>query len=315
MKMKLRKSVLTTVILLGILFTSIYLLSQRNTPPIENVQYALIVDVIGSGTSNPLPGNWIHSEGSTVSVEAFPDSEWTFRRWVLNGSDAGSNNPYTVKMDSNYTLTAVFVEKPPTPVEGVELLSHTGYLDSQGVYHVVGEVQNFEDHPVYFVKVVATFYDSNNSIIDSRFDLTMLDLLLVSRKAPFEVVLLDATQSMKVDHYNLNVTSLATDPIPLGLEILSHTSFEDESGYYIVGEIANIATTRARNVKLIATYYDETEKVVAATFTYLDPESGMYDDLDPGQTEPFEIFLGRERAPYVKFYEVTAESTQYALLT
>jgi len=201
---------------------------------------------------------------------------------------------------------------PVKAAANVDILSHTGYLDSFGYYHVVGEVQNVGDQAVNFVKIEVVFYDSSNVEIASRFDLTMLYVLLAGRKSPFDIVLLDATQSAEVDHYSLSVTFLAASPVPIGLEILSHSSYVDDGYINIVGEIMNIATEKAHNVKIIATYYDAAGDVVAAMLTYLDP---IQSDLDPGETEPFEILLNDEdRTPYVDTYELTAESTQYAII-
>ena len=78
---------------------------------------------------------------------------------------------------------------------------------------------------------------------------------------------------------------------------------------HVVGEIKNIGTGTANYVKVIATFYDEAGKVVAAEFTFSDPS-----DIEPGQKAPFEILLSDERASYVAFYELTAESTQYAIV-
>ena len=201
---------------------------------------------------------------------------------------------------------------PVRAVADVDILSHTGYLDSSGYYHVVGEVQNVGDQAVKLVKIEVTFYDSSNVVIATRFDLTMLYVLMVGRKSPFDIVLLDTTQSAKVDNYSLSVTFSATSPIPIGLEILSHNSYVDESGsmHIIVGEIMNIAAEKASTVRVIATYYDGAGDVVAAMLTYLDP---IQSDLDPGQTAQFEFLLSDEdRTPYVDTYGLTAESTEYA---
>jgi len=202
---------------------------------------------------------------------------------------------------------------PVKATPDVEILSNTKYLDSFGYYHVVGEVQNVGDQAVNFVEIEAIFYDSNDFIVDVIFTSTMLDILLVNRKSPFDIVLLDATQSALVDHYTLSVRLSLSSPIPVGLEILTHSSYLDEDEYmHIVGEIKNIATEKAHQVKVIATYYDVAGDVVAAMLTYLDP---IQSDLESGETEPFEILLSDEdRTPYVNTYELTAESSEYASL-
>lgn len=192
----------------------------------------------------------------------------------------------------------------------VSILSHTGYLDSLGYYHVIGEVQNTGDQAVNFVKITATFYDSNDVVVATEFTYTMVDVILPNRKSPFDIILADAVQSAKVDHYSLTVTFSAASPKPLGLEILSHSSYIDSIGWmHVVGEIKNIGTETANYVKVIATFYDEAGKVVAAEFTFSDPS-----DIEPGQKAPFEILLSDERASYAASYELTAESTQYAIV-
>jgi len=196
-------------------------------------------------------------------------------------------------------------------VTDVEFLSHTGYLDSFGYYHVVGEVQNVGDQAVNFAIVEVTFYNSSDDVIGTRFDLTMLYVLLAGRKSPFKIDLLDVAQSANVYRYSLDLTFSAASSIPLGLEILTHSSRVDEFGcMHIVGEIKNSGSEIAHGVRLIATYYDEAGDVVAATLTDLDP---IYNYLNPGQTESFEILLSEERTPLVDTYELTAESTEYAL--
>ncbi len=199
---------------------------------------------------------------------------------------------------------------PVKAVADVDILSHTGYLDSLGFYHVVGEVQNVGDQAVNYVKITATFYDSSHVVIATDFTFTGLYVLPVGRKSPFDLFLFDTTQSAKVDHYSLSVTFSTTTPLTIGLEILSNSSYIDGIGWmHIVGEIKNIGGVMATYVKIIATYYNGTGGVVDTEFTFSDPS-----DIDPDQTAPFDITLSSERVPYVNSYELTAESTQYAII-
>lgn len=193
----------------------------------------------------------------------------------------------------------------------VNILTHSGWLDSIGYYHVSGEVENVGEGAASFVKITATFYDSSDTVVATSFTYTHLSVLLPGRKSPFEVLLIDTTQAAKVHHYSLSVTFSATSPIPMGLEILSNSSYIDAVGYmHVVGEIKNIATGTATYVKIAATFYNATGHGVATAFTYSDPS-----DLNPGQTAPFEVLLVyTNRVPLVDTYELTAESTQYALI-
>jgi hypothetical protein len=76
--------------------------------------YVLELQVQGSGTLNPEVGNYQYSRESQVEVEvqATPDAGWIFSYWLLDSVNVGSENPFTVLMDLDHNLTAVFVEEP-----------------------------------------------------------------------------------------------------------------------------------------------------------------------------------------------------------
>jgi hypothetical protein len=76
---------------------------------IPATQYALtITPAVGSGTTSPIPGSYSHDEGASVTVEAQPDAGWLLDHWELDGVDVGDANPYSVTMDADHTVTAIF---------------------------------------------------------------------------------------------------------------------------------------------------------------------------------------------------------------
>jgi hypothetical protein len=92
-------------------------------------QYTLTIEVTGSGSTNPAIGGHLYIENTLVSVEAFPDPDWKLDHWLLDGVDVGSANPYQVTMNSDHTLTAVFVELPPPKYELTIQVSGSGTTD------------------------------------------------------------------------------------------------------------------------------------------------------------------------------------------
>jgi hypothetical protein len=72
------------------------------------------------------------------------------------------------------------------------------------------------------------------------------------------------------------------------ISILSSSSFIDDLGdYHIVGEVRNNSPTDSMNyVKIVSTFYDNTEKVVGTDFTYTN-----VDVLRPAEKSSFEIIL------------------------
>ena len=69
----------------------------------------LTILVEGTGTTSPSPTTYTYDCCTTVTVTAVETNTcWRFDHWVLDGSPAGSINPYNIHMDKDHTLIAVF---------------------------------------------------------------------------------------------------------------------------------------------------------------------------------------------------------------
>jgi len=86
----------------------------------------------GHGTTSPLPGIHTYLYGRSVEVTATPDGEVVFTQWILDGQCGYYANPITVSMDSDHSLTAVFLPPPTGGGDGCPTLfvwNGTGYVD------------------------------------------------------------------------------------------------------------------------------------------------------------------------------------------
>jgi len=70
-------------------------------------QYALTVNTIGSGSVTLNPPGGTYNQGTVVTLTAIPAAGFQFNGW--SGALTGLNNPATVMIDSNKTVTATFV--------------------------------------------------------------------------------------------------------------------------------------------------------------------------------------------------------------
>ena len=73
------------------------------TPPL---QYQIYQWIVGTGSIEYEPQGPMYEPGTSVEITAIPADGWTFSHW--SGHWAGSNNPYTVVMDSSLAITANF---------------------------------------------------------------------------------------------------------------------------------------------------------------------------------------------------------------
>jgi hypothetical protein len=204
--------------------------------------------------------------------------------------------------------------KPVNAESNIIILSETSYISASDAYYIVGEVKNTGETPVRFVKITATYYDSNNDLIVTDWGYAELDVLLPNTKSGFTVVLLsDAAELEKIDHYTLAVTYSDAPTVPeQTLYILSHDSYISNTGaLHITGEIQNTGTKTSTYTIIYATFYDSNGKVVGTDLTFPEPE-----DMPAGTTESFDVLcVDYDRVPMMTSYTLTAESDQYAITT
>ena len=94
--------------------------------------YYLTVNTQGQGIVNPSGGSY--DVPTDVLLTALPETGWMFDRW--EGDLSGSNNPETILMDRDRTVTAVFIEIPPNQAPSVDagtdlsvILPNNAFLD------------------------------------------------------------------------------------------------------------------------------------------------------------------------------------------
>ena len=74
-------------------------------------EYDLSVSMEGEGSVSKDPNRSSYTDGEEVGLTAQPASGWSFSEW--SGALSGSNNPETIAMDEDKSVTAVFVEDVP----------------------------------------------------------------------------------------------------------------------------------------------------------------------------------------------------------
>ena len=95
------------------------------------------------------------------------------------------------------------IEIPP------RMLSLSTYVDSTGNLHIVGEVLNESFQSLRLVQIIATFYDSNNSVIGTDFTFTSPSTIPPGQGAPFDIIVSDGSiPTSLLAYYTLSVDYL-----------------------------------------------------------------------------------------------------------
>jgi hypothetical protein len=149
----------------------------------------LTIITTAGGTTSPTPGSYVYVVNSTVQVSALPNSGYTFNHWELDSVNVGSATPYTVTMNMNHTLTAIFAAIPPpqtsinpldttiplgqpvgftsTITGGTTPYSYQWYLNSNPVPGATSGTMTFAPTSggTYYVHLKVT--DANNNTVQS----------------------------------------------------------------------------------------------------------------------------------------------------
>ncbi|MEM2598330.1 MAG: ABC transporter substrate-binding protein [Thermoproteota archaeon] len=72
----------------------------------------LTVLPVEGGTLSIAPGSYEYETGQTVTITATPSSGYTFERWEVDGTPAGTSTTLTITMDRDHTVKAVFARIP-----------------------------------------------------------------------------------------------------------------------------------------------------------------------------------------------------------
>ncbi len=96
----------------------------------EIPQYTLTVDTEGQGDVSLNPTGGTYDEGTQVTLTAIEAPGWKFDHW--EGDLSGDDNPATITMNSDKTVTAVFTNTAPTAAFTATTNDLTVNVDASG---------------------------------------------------------------------------------------------------------------------------------------------------------------------------------------
>lgn len=104
---------------------------------------------------------------------------------------------------ASYKLSADYNTTSEQPFAGLNVKSDSASIDDRGYHKIVGEVENTSLMSAEFVRVVATYYNSDGDIIGTDYTYTEIDIVGAGDTAPFE--LSSYPRKIKPASYKLHV--------------------------------------------------------------------------------------------------------------
>ena len=96
--------------------------------PYSGTVYTLSITTTIGGTTIPSSGIYTYTPGISVQVTAIPNTGYQLDHWELDTANVGAANPYTVLIDKDQTLKAVFSPIPPPLSVSISPLSASIYM-------------------------------------------------------------------------------------------------------------------------------------------------------------------------------------------
>ncbi len=205
------------------------------------------------------------------------------------------------------TIVAFSVLLSASAAPSAKILQHRGYLDSSGVYHVVGEIKNIGDRPLGFVTVSVVFYDEKGVTVASGKVFTSVLVLLPNEVVPFDATKIDRNATSGIRSYDLHATAQVVKPKPQLLQITSSISYVDSIGFYhVIGKVANDGDRQSTFTNVVGTFYDKEGHIITVGRGLTEPIN-----IPAGQSASFKINIHRDLVQQISAYSLDAESDEF----
>ena len=196
----------------------------------------------------------------------------------------------------------------------IRITSTSTFTDSQGSFHVIGEVNNTSTNSQTDIVVTAILSDTtNNAILGNYSAFSSIETLRPSELSPFDIVIQDPQQIL--GKFNFMEFSTASQPAMTEklstLAINGSSSFVDNVGNpHIVGSIINQGQSPEKFLNLVATFYDNSRLGVVGTQSF-----GLkVGSLANNQAAPFDITITDNKTKsQAAFYSLNVDSAQSSM--
>lgn len=206
---------------------------------------------------------------------------------------------YFIALLTVCSLSFTLIPSGFSQTENVKILNYTWYIDLQGYLVVVGEIQNICQNTLASVVLHGTVYTSDGKPTESSVP-AWVSYLSPQQKAPFYMVFYSASTADGTwpagDVAGINMEVVQADATSTyqysDLKITSQSQTigntpDDKGVFWVRGTIQNTGSQTAKNVSVVATFYNSTGAVIAAGHTYT--ETVIPNILSPSGTASFEV--------------------------
>ena len=212
-------------------------------------------------------------------------------RWSVNAYNANDRQIAYSYIDYHFTVPGSPAPTPtptplPTPPPGtdVHVTNSTTFAPYEGSTstYLVGEMYNASDVSVGFVKIYATFYDAEGSVVDEGWTYACIHHLAPEMSSPFSISFYNLPAS-SWDHYELHLTWRTTAYTPLPMEVSNVSDFFDEgNAFHVTGDVRNQYDRQLGDIKACVAMHDAAGDTIGVWWDSVGT-------LGPDETDSFDV--------------------------
>lgn len=165
----------------------------------------------------------------------------------------------------------------------IEIESSNDYIDERGNLHIVGEVRNVGIKNAGSVRILVELMNEEGKVLAKNFSSALIEIIPPGETSPFDVVF-SGNEILDTAKYKLGVEWKDTASKPVtGLKVVDYKTEADSRGViHVMGEVVNSSKKPLQDVKVVATFYDDRERVILVGSTCISTAA-------PGKRVPFEL--------------------------
>lgn len=202
-----------------------------------------------------------------------------------------------------YLALLLFAAFPGAAAE-IEVQNDQKYTGSDGIAHIVGEIQNGLEAPISRAEVSADLY-RDGQLVGQAGARALVNTIMPGMTSPFDIMI---PGDIEADEYYLRVDYAIAAPKNQRIDVESEMRRDGQDNIMIMGTVTNMGSTTANIVSVVATMYDRDGNVAATHQMHTEP-----DYLRSNEQAFFVVpVTDRDRTDSIVDYTVSAESEEYA---
>jgi hypothetical protein len=157
--------------------------------------------------------------------------------------------------------------------EELKVVSHSHFIDKDGLFHVVGEVENnIFGRVAEDIKIYSVFHGQEKSeTVTTESAPVFIDKLRPGERSPFSIVVEDPSDVRDIKGYHLTAISANQSSISLAPALklrtnISEAQINEDGIYHLAGNIVNYGSESATKIVVAACFYDSNSTVIYTTY-------------------------------------------------